>query len=434
MRQSRALEAQAAAASAAGSGSEDGEDGMATPTSHFSDSGSGEATPTFHDAEPMRPGVAAAAAAGSAEAADSLAPPEVRARVLSDAAAELLHDQLSERQRGALLAGASPSAAAAEEVAGGAEAEVMLEAAEDAGEGGPEGVAGQEGEDERDQMLAIYRMARKATQDLPGLQHQSSDVTLGQPTPRLGASQEEEVGTPGTLGTPATPSTGGFSFMLPSGSQQQRGLPQATPGMMLGGSGDGGSGAAAGLPPISEARRASQLDPHPHTGIRLSVARRLSEQAERRRSLHTPSTGGGSGLSAGSALRGSPFGSAAGSAGGTAGGSGGGHHPHLHHRVIELMPEDALPGVGTEEGVDVAVVKVLSTPCGMPPEEHTGARCVEGAGGRLVWLALLMLQHAPPPLISSNMCSRPPPALLPPRPSGHSHATGPGRRPAPTRA
>ena len=155
--------------------------------------------------------------------------------------------------------------------------------------------------------------------------------------------------------TPAPHTAGGFSFMLP-GSQQGQGqvaaLTPGLPGMDLG-----------GLPSGTSRRRASHADPHPHTGIRLSVARRLSEQAERRRSMHTPSTGGSGGPP--SAGRPSP-----GGGGGAGGGAPGGGHQHHYSRVIELVSEDLLG----EPDVDVAVVKVLSAPHGTPPDEATGSR------------------------------------------------------------
>lgn len=126
-----------------------------------------------------------------------------------------------------------------------------------------------------------------------------------------------------------------------------------------------GTSPGHGLPPLSEGRRPSYGDSHPHTGIRLSVARRLSEQAERRRSMHTPSTGG----SAHTASAGGASAGRGGAAPGAPGGGAGGHHHH-YGRVIELLPEDLLG----EPGVDVAVVRVLSAPHGTPPDEATGAR------------------------------------------------------------
>ena len=85
--------------------------------------------------------------------------------------------------------------------------------------------------------------------------------------------------------------------------------------------------------------------------------------------MHTPSTGGTAFTSAGGASgapasggRASPF---------TAGGGGGGH-PFQYGRVIELVAED-LVGDGDDDA-DVAVVKVLSAPHPMPPDEHMGAR------------------------------------------------------------
>lgn len=273
--------------------------------------------------------------------------------MLSDAAAELLTDQLDVRQRDALLAGGSGAAVEAERSAGAAEAETTASG--------------------DDQMLQLYRAAHRATQQL---QHQGSDVTLSQPTPR-----EPADGSPGslasTLGTPGTPSTGGFSFMLPASSQQQqqRMAMQATPGLLSSGLGpDGGAPDAtpafAGLPPFTEGHARGA---HPdHTGIRLSVARRLSEHAERRRSMHTPSTGGASG-GPGSAAR-TPFGSAAGTPGPGAGAAAG-TQPQAHHRVVELLPADSLPDVaGLEKEGDAAVFRVLSAPCGMPPDEQPAAR------------------------------------------------------------
>lgn len=355
---------------------EAGASGYATPLSQLSGDESGRATPTMGRAgtagaagtgaaaAPAPPGVAAAAAAGSHEAADALAPPDVRQRVLSDAAAELLADQLDARQREALLAGGSAAAAAAERSAGAAEAEA-------AGPGG--------GSDA--QMLQLYQAARRATLQLqPQLQHQSSDVTLGQPTPRGAAGSPGSLpGEPeSTLGTPATPSTGGFSFTLPASSQQQqqRLAMQATPGLLPGGLGGGEGGApeatpaGAGLPPFTDGRaRGGHAE---HTGIRLSVARRLSEHAERRRSMHTPSTGGGS-AGAASAAR-SPFGSAGGTPA-PGGGAAGQPHLHAHHRVIELLPADALPEVdGLEKEGDAAVFRLLSAPCSMPPDEQPAPR------------------------------------------------------------
>ena len=182
---------------------------MATPPSHFSDSGTCTPTLAELEADRQRSGVVAAACAGSEEAADALAPPEVRQRVLSDAAAELLHDELSQAQRAALLAGCSPSAAAAEHVAGGAEAE------EEPGGGGAAAGAdvplgsGPLGSGSSDPMVPLYRAARQATLRQHQLEHQGSEVTVGQPTPRGqgGATEEDE----GTLGTPATPSTGALA-------------------------------------------------------------------------------------------------------------------------------------------------------------------------------------------------------------------------------
>ncbi len=102
-----------------------------------------------------------------------------------------------------------------------------------------------------------------------------------------------------------------------------------------------------------------------------AVARRLSEQAERRRSVHTPSTGG-------SALGSAGGGSAGGAPGSVGGASGGpstpGEHPHPHGRVIDFIPEGGdLAGV-LGDGEDVAVVRVLSAPQPIPPIEATGAR------------------------------------------------------------
>lgn len=102
-----------------------------------------------------------------------------------------------------------------------------------------------------------------------------------------------------------------------------------------------------------------------------AVARRLSEQAERRRSVHTPSTGG-------SALGSAGGGSAGGATGSVGGASGGpstpGEHPHPHGRVIDFIPEGGnLAGV-LGDGEDVAVVRVLSAPQPIPPIEATGAR------------------------------------------------------------
>lgn len=209
MHQARLLEEQDALA---GMGEGEVEEGMHTPASHLSDSA--ECTPTFRDVARAAPGVVAAAQAGSAAAADSLAPPEVRQRVLSDAAAELLTDELSDRQRQALLAGCSPSAAAAEAAAGAATAEAGADVpAED-----DEVLASARSAD--DPMIRVYRAARAATlRQAQQLEHQGSDVTLGQPTPRARAQQRE--GTPGsegfveeeatpTMGTPPTPSTGAW--------------------------------------------------------------------------------------------------------------------------------------------------------------------------------------------------------------------------------
>ena len=177
---------------------EEEEEGMATPPSHFSDSDSERCGPVLAEAEAdrRRSGLVSAAQAGSAEAADALAPPEVRQRVLSDAAADLLHDELTESQRAALLKGCSPSAAMAEAAAGGGVAEVEPEGA---GLGGALG-SGASGP-------AVPPQQRR-------LEHQGSEVTVGQPTPWPpgtrgsgadgGGLDEDE----GTLGTPATPSTG----------------------------------------------------------------------------------------------------------------------------------------------------------------------------------------------------------------------------------
>ena len=85
--------------------------------------------------------------------------------------------------------------------------------------------------------------------------------------------------------------------------------------------------------------------------------------------MHTPSTGGSAFTGAGGASgapasggRASPF---------TAGGGSSGH-PFQYGRVIELVAEDLLGG--GDDDADVAVVKVLSAPHPMPPDEHMGAR------------------------------------------------------------
>lgn len=110
-----------------------------------------------------------------------------------------------------------------------------------------------------------------------------------------------------------------------------------------------------------------QTSPAPSASAPPAVARRLSEQAERRRSVHTPSTGG-------SGLAGAPPGGAPGSAsqpGGAAGGEA--PHPHPYGRVIDFIAESDEDLAG-EEGADVAVVRVLSGPHGIPPTEATGSR------------------------------------------------------------
>lgn len=146
--------------------------------------------------------------------------------------------------------------------------------------------------------------------------------------------------------------------MLP-GSQQGQGPqpPYQTPGLGLG-----------GMPPLTEHRRTSMAGHYPHTRNRMSVARRLSEQAERRRSVHTPSTGASGG--APSAAHTSPGAGSLGGGSWGAGGSGGGHHGYHYSRVIELLPEDL---VG-QPGDDAAVIRVLSAPCATPPHEATGSR------------------------------------------------------------
>jgi hypothetical protein len=271
VRQSKLLAAEAEASGAVApeeySGGEEGEgegdDGMVTPHSHFSDSE--QTTPTFADIDRLRSGVAKAAAAGSREAADSLAPPEVRQRVLSDAAAELMLDELDDEQGQMLVAGRT-AVATTQRGQGAAEVEVPVGDDEACGD------ALDTARSADDPMVSIYRAARNATRQL---QHQSSDVpTLAQPSPpstQTGGSRWRggEEGSPSTMiDTPATPSTGGFSFMLP-GSQQP--LPAHTPGMVAAGSGSI-SGAGSGLPPglAVDGRRGSLLDPNPHTGIRLS--------------------------------------------------------------------------------------------------------------------------------------------------------------------
>lgn len=146
--------------------------------------------------------------------------------------------------------------------------------------------------------------------------------------------------------------------MLP-GSQQGQVQPMyqtpGLPGLGLG-----------GMPPLTEGRRTTMAGQYGHTGNRLSVARRLSEQAERRRSLHTPSTGASGGPT--SAARPSPGGGSQG-AGGSWGG-GGGYNGYHYSRVIELLPEDL---VG-QPGDDAAVIKVLTAASATPPHEATGSR------------------------------------------------------------
>ena len=266
LQQAAADKAEAAAAAAAAAGQDSDwegvEDGMVTPASHLS---SEQCTPTIQGME-RRPGAEAAAAAGSAEAADSLAPAEVRQRILSDAAAELLHDQLTDEQRVELLAGCSPAAAAAERTQGG----LVGEAAAAAAAGKPSDpdalLDGAMSAD--DPMVNLYRAARNATLHL---HHQSSDVTVGQFSPRTGRSrrsaQSEEEG---FADTPATPSTGGFSFMLPGGASPAQGVPAGTPGLL--GSDVGGARLPPGTAAGDQQRRYSQIDPHPHTGLRLSGA------------------------------------------------------------------------------------------------------------------------------------------------------------------
>jgi hypothetical protein len=261
VRQSRRLVAQAEA--------EEAGEGMVTPPSHFSDSG--HSTPRAADGERERSGVARAAAAGSEAAADSLAPPEVRQRLLSDAAAEMLLDELDEEQRAALVRGRSPAAAVAERGASWARA------AESAQEG--DGAAVDGGAALDDPLEPLYRAAQAATQRL---HRQPSDApTLARPSPpstlgtggrgggRAYGADGEEGSTPGTLAdTPATPSTGGFTFMLPD---SRHGPPAVTPGLLSADS--EGLAAGSGLPPgiAAEGHRAHG-DPNPHTGIRLSGA------------------------------------------------------------------------------------------------------------------------------------------------------------------
>lgn len=156
------------------------------------------------------------------------------------------------------------------------------------------------------------------------------------------------------------PAAGGFSFMLPGSQQGQAQQPTyqtpGLPGLGLG-----------GMPPITEGRRTSMAGHYAHTGNRQSVARRLSEQAERRRSIHTPSTGASGGPP--SAAHPSPGAGSLGG-GGYGGDGGGGQHSYHYSRVIELLPEDLIG----QPGDDVAVIRVLSAPCGTPPHEATGSR------------------------------------------------------------
>ena len=255
MSRAQAAAAAAAEAAAAAGHASDGDDGMVTPASHLSET----PTPTAAESEQQQ--------LREGQGPSSLAPADVRQRVLSDAAEQLL-------RRGAEESASVP------------------QQPEEGGIGG-----------KADPMEALFSAAQRSTRQLA---HQSSDVTVTLPSPssqRHTESLQDEVW--GWADTPATPSTGefgvgegsqaaclcwllqpphandtlrlparlyypagGFSFMVPGSSPA---VPAGTPG--LGGtSADGGDGGGAtGLPRMpGTIARFSQLDPNPHTGIRLS--------------------------------------------------------------------------------------------------------------------------------------------------------------------
>lgn len=84
--------------------------------------------------------------------------------------------------------------------------------------------------------------------------------------------------------------------------------------------------------------------------------------------MHTPSTAGGSGGAAGGVPSAQPASAERG--GGAASPAGAAHHHHHQYgRVIELLQEPLLGGDN-----DVAVVKILSAPTCMPPDETIGVR------------------------------------------------------------
>lgn len=226
-------------------GSGSGDEGMVTPPSHFSDSL--QSTPLAGDAE------------AAAAYMDALAPREVVGRVLSDVGAEVLHDELAREQQ-RLLVGRSPQVA---EVMG------LPSGRAPGGEAGEEGsVAG--AYDAGGGSSAAVRPARQASP--PSSSAGQSGGSYASPH---GVHQESSE----LLDTPSTEAT--FSFQ-PNPSGQH---PQATPGIFTASTPAAGGGSTAA--PHS---RGAHADPHPHTGIRLSVARRLSEQAERRRVAGTPGT------------------------------------------------------------------------------------------------------------------------------------------------
>ncbi len=174
----------------ASSGSDtEGDAAMVTPPSHLD---SGQTTPTFGDAAELqqrgpRQPFGGADAAGGAAGRDGLAPPEVRQRVLSDAAAAQLLREGQQRKDGTNNAGTTGEAAPAE--------------------------AGQD-----DQMMRLYNAARHATMQL---HHGAGSGAGGQPgagqsvahhrqnSSLVSADLSDAESLLGALAdTPATPSTG----------------------------------------------------------------------------------------------------------------------------------------------------------------------------------------------------------------------------------
>eukprot|EP00887_Chlorella_sp_A99_P007742 scaffold20.g7742.t1 len=290
------------------------EEGWATPPSHPD---SRQSTP--HGGDAGAEAAAAVAWAAAAAGADGLAPPDIVGRVLSDSGAELLVDDLSQRQQEVL---AQRSARAAEALG-------------DAAPGGGGGPA--------NPVTAAYAPRVGAAPGGAGL---GPPTEHSYATPSSGHSREGSFASPRgqhgseIIDTPSTEAT--FSFQ-PHPSLGRP--PAATPGLFPGASPPDGS---------SDCRSA----PHPHTGIRLSVARRLSEQAERRRAAGTPSTGEGGGAEA---HAGTPGAAAA----------------HVGQRstmpVIEFESVQELAPFA-EHGSSSAVLNVLSAPYYAPPTEAARTR------------------------------------------------------------